>query len=563
MDPRTSELESRVGKLGLSSRYHKLPRKIDEDYEITRRVLGTGVTGAVKLARNKSNKQQCAVKTCKLRWLAPDKQELLRDEIAVHLAMDHPHIVSLFDVYEEKHTLYLVMEVMEGGELFDRLQEKKTFAESDAAGVIWQMLLALNYIHSHGVVHRDLKLENFLYDKKGSDNMKLIDFGFGKMFDPNIQMHSGCGTLGYVAPEVLKKSYTVMCDMWSLGVIAFILLAGYMPFKSAAETETGRYTLKPERWNHITLEAKDFVRSLLQVDPEQRTSAEKALKHQWLARRNDAKTTDIDKPEVEDGVIDALRSFANASKFRRSCLQMMAWSLSAEERAKVTQDFLDIDKNHSGTILLSELKDILTKKLDIPNEEIQRIFQALDYNNDEEIHYSDFLAAMVSTRIVLHDDLLLSAFKKFDHDGTGFITVENLRMVLGDDYQGDRVETLLQEADILKDNRISYAEFVAYLKEQPLEEAMEAAAHIIDDEAKQLPASYIGGRMELATWLRQSSDWVRSVSVQSLFSRSSGTGVPAAVIENMDEAELEAAVAQDQRAPPSASKDQKMCCVIA
>merc|ERR1719221_439021 len=149
------------------------------------------------------------------------------------------------------------MECMEGGELFDRISELKRFGEPDAADAMWQMLLSLNYIHSHGIVHRDIKLENFLYDQKNSDHLKLIDFGFSKMWDPNIKMRISCGTLSYIAPEVLGKCYTSQCDMWSLGVIVFILLAGYMPFSGSEEQQVknitqGNYKMKTERWHNVS-----------------------------------------------------------------------------------------------------------------------------------------------------------------------------------------------------------------------------------------------------------------------------------------------------------------------
>merc|ERR1719265_396241 len=112
--------------------------------------------------------------------------------------------------------MHLVMECMEGGELFDRVAELKRFGERNAADALWQMLLALNYIHSHDIVHRDLKLENFLYDKKGSTHLKLIDFGFSKIWESNIKMKMSCGPLSYVAQEVLRKAYTSQCDLWSL-----------------------------------------------------------------------------------------------------------------------------------------------------------------------------------------------------------------------------------------------------------------------------------------------------------------------------------------------------------
>jgi len=451
-------------------------------------VLGSGYNGDVRLATSKQGRanQKFAVKEFKLASLTTDKRAQLEAEVEIFLAMDHPHITRLYDVYESEDRLHLVMECMEGGELFDRISLLKRFGEPDAADAMWQMLLSLNYIHSHGIVHRDLKLENFLYDVKGSNHLKLIDFGFSKVWDPNVKMRMSCGTLSYVAPEVLAKNYGSQCDLWSLGVIGFILLSGYMPFSGNESIQTkniqeGKYQMKPEKWKNVSKEATHFTQSLLQVNPERRLNAQKALEHPWITNRHLKTGT---PQEVDQPVVDALRQFGQASKFRRCAVQMMAWSLSNEERAMVRQHFVNLDQNKQGTITLSELKKVLVEKFHVSDEETMQIFNALDSNSDEEIHYSDFLAAMVSTQIAMHDDLLRTAFKKFDTDRSGYITLDNLKQVLGETFEGDSVEDLLTEADQLKDNRISYAEFVSYLRGEPLEKHAKAATEMIDAQRK-------------------------------------------------------------------------------
>jgi len=483
-----NRLETRVGKLPVTGRYHRLPKKLEDDYQVAAKVLGSGYNGVVRLATAAGGRQnqKFAIKAFKLSNVAADKKAQLEAEVEIFLAMDHPHITRLFDVYESEDHLHLVMECMEGGELFDRVTELKKFSELDAADATWQMLLALNYIHSHGIVHRDLKLENFLYDVKGSNHLKLIDFGFSKVWDPNVKMRMSCGTLSYVAPEVLSKNYGSQCDLWSLGVIGFILLSGYMPFSGSETVQTkhiteGRYTMKPDRWNKVSKEAIHFTQSLLQVNPEKRLNAQAALDHPWITNRHKRGGA---SQEVDQPVVDALRQFGQASKFRRCAVQMMAWSLSNEERALVRQHFVSLDQNKQGTITLSELKKVLVEKFHISDEETLQIFKALDSNNNEEIHYSDFLAAMVSTQIVMHDDLLRAAFKKFDTDRSGYITVDNLKQILGETFEGESIEELLSEVDQLKDNRISYAEFVSYLRGEPLEKHAQAATEMIDAQRR-------------------------------------------------------------------------------
>lgn len=497
-DDISSKVEARVGRLPLSTRYHRSPRRIEEDYEVNEKVLGSGYNGVVRMATSKGcqSGQKFAVKAFKLSNVANDKKEQLQSEVGIFLCMDHPHITRLFDVYENEDFLHLVMECCEGGELFDRVIELKRFSERDAADAVWQMLLAVNYIHSHGIVHRDLKLENFLYDSKGSKHLKLIDFGFSKIWDANIKMRISCGTLSYVAPEVLEKSYTSQCDLWSLGVITFILLAGYMPFSGAENVQTkniaaGKYTMKPERWGTVSSDAKHFTTSLLQVDPEQRLTAPTALEHRWVKSRHQ------NSGEIDPGVVDALRQFGHASKFRRCCMELMAWSLSNDERAKVQQYFLIMDKDRKGTITLNELREVLQKKFHVPDDETKNIFNALDPDHHEEIHYSDFLAAMVSTRIALHDDLLKAAFKKFDADGSGLVSVDNFRQVLGDKFDGEQIDKLVAESLDVKDGKISYADFVAYIRSDPdAERAHSAAIKVIDHQLKgraRVEYSYIRG----------------------------------------------------------------------
>jgi len=374
------------------------------------------------------------------------------------------------DVYESETYLHLVMECMEGGELFERLTKRKRFSERDAASAVYHMLLAVNYIHNRGIVHRDLKLENFLYEKEDTDHLKLIDFGFSHIWEPNTKMALSCGTLAYVAPEVLKKSYTSKCDLWSLGVILFILLAGYMPFSGGERVqrkaiEDGKYMWLQERWKTVSEEAIDLVKKLLTKDAEVRLSADQALAHAFIQKRHcpvagDLQTVDI----VDQSAADALVNFAKASQFRRACMSVMAWSLTNEERTKVRDMFIAMDKNKKGTITLCELKEVLTSKFKIADEQVKPIFDALDTANNDEIHYSEFLAAMCSTRIAMHDDLLQQTFQRFDVDNSGFITADNLRVVLGESFNGEQIEKLMKEADLTKDGRISYNEFIEYLK---------------------------------------------------------------------------------------------------
>jgi len=500
----------RTGKIPTTGRFHHLPDKLEHHYEIANEVLGKGCGGVVRMAFRKENsassksssngsspssgqRRKFAVKAFRLDGVAEIERAALESEVEIFLTMDHPHIARLVDVFKSRLNLHLVMECLEGGELFDRVAREKVFSESDAAETTNQMLLAINYLHTQGIVHRDLKLENFLYDKQGSNHLKLIDFGFSKIWDADVKMHLGCGTLSYVAPEVLKGEYDNKCDMWSLGVIVFILLAGYMPFSGQKDACTkaileGRYNMKEKRWKKVTGTGRNFMESLLKVDPAQRPTAIQAMEHPWIAELSSSNGVPTNESGVivDDSIVHSLREFGKASKFRRACMSMMAWSLSSEERSKVSRYFLEIDKSKEGTITLDELKQVFVGKLNVLDAEVMQIFDTLDTNKDDRIHYSDFLAAMVSTRISMHDDLIRNAFDRFDADSSGYITVDNLRQILGDTFEGAEVEQLLSEADFLRDGRISYSEFVAYLKgERCSAQHVLMASRFIDDQVDQ------------------------------------------------------------------------------
>jgi len=472
-------VSQRAGTTSVTGRYHKLPKRITDKYDVQGDKLGSGYNGDVITARHLINGKLYAVKAFKLHGVSWEKREELRDETEIFLGLDHPHVVRLTDVYESEDRLDLVMECMEGGELYERVIERRKFSEVDAAIATKQMLLAVNYLHHHGVVHRDLKLENFLYEKKETNHLKLIDFGFSKLWEPSTKMKLSCGTLAYVAPEVLSKSYTSKCDLWSLGVITFILLVGYMPFSGSEQKQmslirSGEYTMKKQPWSKVSATGHDFVRKLLVVDVEARFSAAQALEHPWIA-------SEASEAVVDDSITESLINFAQASKFRRACMSVMAWSLTTEERAQVRDAFMELDSSQTGAIKLADFKKVLETRCS--DKQSAAIFGALDVSHDDEIHYSEFLAAMMSSRFQLHDNLLKATFRRFDADSSGYITADNLRTVLGEGVSDADVNLIVAQLDTSKDGLISYEEFIAYLKNSPEDDHhIEIASKVLDQQ---------------------------------------------------------------------------------
>lgn len=462
--------EASAGRLGVLGRYHQLPRKLEDDYCFQAdEVLGAGANGEVKVVKNRQAGMKFAVKSTPLEDITPAKGKEIETELEIFLTVDHPHLARLVDVYEASNSLMMVMEILEGGELYDRVAATGPFSEVAASDAVRQMLLAINYLHSFGIVHRDLKLENWLYDKKNGNHLKLIDFGLSKYWEENRMMALRVGTLNYIAPEVFGQSYTSQCDLWSTGVIAYILMDGGMPFTSTNGDEEmvrciceGEYTFNPEPWGQLSLEAREFVSKLLKVDPTLRLTAAQALTHPWIHADEPA---DGSRSRVTPAIVSAMRSFAQVSIFRRVCMAAVAWSLSNDERATVRDAFIELDQDHLGRITFDQLSNVLTGRFGLPSEEVRCIFDALcpPAASQEVIHYSDFLSAMISTRIALHDVLLRFAFSRLDVDNSGYITVDNLLVLLGRACDDETARQLLAEADELGDGVISFEEFCRYM----------------------------------------------------------------------------------------------------
>jgi len=425
------------------------------------KVIGTGMNGPVHLAIGQDGKKY-AVKSFKKQQLDARHRADLKNEVEIYLSLDHPHIARLEQVYETEDDIHLVMEFMAGGEAYERLSQKRQYTEEATAEAAHQMLLAVAYLHAHNICHRDLKLENFLYESRSSNHLKLIDFGFAKIRTAGTKLKKPCGSLHYVAPEVLAQSYTEQADMWSLGVISHMLLTGSPVFRGSDSDimrliRKGRKQLS-SRFGKLSESAQDFVQSLLVIDPAERLTAQGALEHPFVASQSSRQTS------VNVEVVDDLRKYAEASRFRRACLSMMAWSLSQEDRKHLQGKFLELDVEKKGTISLPQFKAVLLDNYHVNGAEAERLFSTLDTDHDNEICYSEFLAAVLQDRVHMHENLLRKTFSRFDRDEAGMITVDNLRTVLGDTFEDVDVKDLIEEVDVDGNGSICYEEFLQYLQ---------------------------------------------------------------------------------------------------
>ncbi|KAK9164460.1 hypothetical protein Syun_005362 [Stephania yunnanensis] len=435
--------------------------------------------------------------------ILPIAVEDVKREVKILQALTgHENVVQFYNAFEDDTYVYIVMELCEGGELLDRILAKKDsrYSEKDAAIIVRQMLKVAAECHLHGLVHRDMKPENFLFKSTKEDSpLKATDFGLSDFIKPGRKFTDIVGSAYYVAPEVLKRKSGPESDAWSIGVITYILLCGRRPFwdktedgifkeramdreNSCISTTLLNHVLaflqdlcasqvlknKPDfrrkPWPSISNSAKDFIQKLLVKDPRARLTAAQALSHPWVREGGDA--SDI---PVDISVLSNMRQFVKYSRLKQFALRALASTLNEEELAVLRDQFAAIDVDKSGSISLEEMKQALEKDLPWKMKEprVHEILQAIDSNTDGFVDFSEFVAAALHVhQMEEHDSKKWearsrAAFEKFDVDKDGFITAEELRMHTG--LRGS-IDPLLEEADIDRDGKISLSEFRRLLR---------------------------------------------------------------------------------------------------
>jgi calcium/calmodulin-dependent protein kinase I len=276
---------------------------IGDYYTITDKELGHGYFAVVNVGVNNFTNEKVAIKIVDKRLV--ERQETLDNEVEILNSINHCNIVKMEAIFDTVDHLYIVMELMEGGELYDEIIKRKSFTEADASYIMRQVYSALKYLHSRGIVHRDLKLENLLLVRENALDIKIADFGLSRIYSGK-KLQTACGTPFYVAPEiVLAEGYGPEVDMWASGIILYVLLSGRLPF--AAENENDLYKLivggklifKSPQFDSVSEAAKDFIRKLIITDPIKRLNAVNALEHPFIKGEN------IDNETPLHGLCDA------------------------------------------------------------------------------------------------------------------------------------------------------------------------------------------------------------------------------------------------------------------
>nr|XP_043626654.1 calcium-dependent protein kinase 26-like [Erigeron canadensis] len=431
--------------------------------------LGHGQFGTTFLCIEKTTGKEFACKSIAKRKLLTDEDvEDVRREIEImHHLSGNSNVVSIQGAYEDSVAVHLVMELCAGGELFDRITKIGHFSERKAAELVRTIVGVIETCHSLGVMHRDLKPENFLFvDEHEDSSLKTIDFGLSVFFKPGETFIDVVGSPYYVAPEVLLKNYGPEADIWSAGVILYILLCGVPPFWGESENEIfeevlrGKLDFSSDPWPSISESAKDLVRKMLIRHPKRRITAHEVLCHPWISEDGVAP----DKP-LDSAVLSRLTQFSAMNKLKKMALRVIASKLSEEEIAGLKQMFKIIDTDNSGYITFEELKAGLRRfGSNLKESEIYDLMQSADIDNNGIIDYEEFVAATLHMNQVDRENHLFAAFSYFDKDDSGYITLDELQQACKEfGLDCVHLEEIIKEADQNNDGRIDYNEFVTMM----------------------------------------------------------------------------------------------------
>ena len=410
-------------------------KDIRKNYEFIS-MLGNGSFGKVRLYRDKNYKELLfAIKTLKKEGITSYHFSLLKQEVDILSNMDHPNIVKYFGIFEDDYFIHIVMEYLKGQDLSKIISLKNytDFNENQMGQIIHQLLKALSFIHSKNIIHRDIKPENILFsDKRNIFSLKLIDFGLATFQE---QEKKTVGTPMYMSPEMVDGKGTYVSDIWSVGVVVYQMVTGKLPFDGGENDENQILYehIKNDEYNKEKLnnvecsdDVKDFIDKALQKDIKKRMTVQEALNHPWIKKFN---VNSLDPSLLNENTIQLLLNFSKKPALQKEIYYFLAKISNENDIAIYKNIFNFFDMNNKGGLSKNDLKEGLEKnKIDIDEDTLDIIFDGLDFHNNGKIYYSEFLAAMVSSKDFNKEEKIISVFNllKENEQNNNYITYDSL-----------------------------------------------------------------------------------------------------------------------------------------
>ena len=453
-------------------------------------VLGEGGFGKVYKVKERSTGRSFAMKIVnKSNIDNKTKNKNLLNELYILRKCDHPNILKMYEYYSNDTYWYYIMEYISGGELYEKIKQKKFYDEYSAAKIMKQLFSVVSYLNQMNIVHRDLKPENMMFTKNKKNNeIKVIDFGTACHVNDNTKLNLMVGSLYYIAPEVLKGRYGKECDVWSCGIIMHILLLGFPPFEGKSNEEIFNKIINNDidfdlkTYSKISIEAKNLLKKLLEKDPKKRITATEALKDKWIIKNFDKSQNNYEINNSGNNTNNSnkkmlslkkclKKNFSSKQKLKEASVAFIVHQMRTNKMIKnLTNIFKELDESGDGLLSKEEFKKGYKKYFEdtITDKEFDEIMKTIDQDQSGHISIGEFLRATVDYDNLVSEKNLKLAFENFDKDHSGFLSPDEIKEIFGltnnDENTNKILNEIFEDVDINGDGMISYDEFKAMMK---------------------------------------------------------------------------------------------------
>ena len=449
-----------------------------EEYKFIKN-LGEGTFGKVDLVEHKITGLVRAMKIIKKTSLDSEQanEASVLNELNILKIIDHQNVVKVYEFFVDAENYYFITEYCPGGDLYDATKSEN-LSELQVACIIYQILLALNHIHKMKIMHRDLKPENILVTKKEEDGLyriKICDFGTSHLFKEGEKERNITGSSYYIAPEVLKKKYNFKCDLWSCGVIMYVLLTKKIPFFGKDDKEVRKSIVKkkynPEPIQIYSKYVQDLIADLLEKDYDKRLNAEKALTYEIFKVYKCKETINkLDLKEIQV-FIENIKKYKRHNILKETAIGYLIHNSNIEEVTQALKLFNKLDKNENGKIGCLEfcqgLCDITGEKYSY--EDARKIFFNIDSNKNNYIEQEEFVKAAIDKKVFRTEKMIRFAFNFFDVNSNGLITVDDIFELFKDNAKNEKeayeeFKKIISSIDIDENGQIDFDEFTKFMK---------------------------------------------------------------------------------------------------